>query len=29
MGSITKMGLPGGGNVGLYQPMHLTAFGLK
>ena len=28
-GSITKMGLPGGGNVGLYQPKHPTAFGLK
>jgi len=24
-GSITKMGLPGGGNVGLYQPKHPTA----
>ncbi len=28
-GSITKMELPGGGNVGLYQPKHPTAFGLK
>jgi catechol 2,3-dioxygenase-like lactoylglutathione lyase family enzyme len=28
-GSITKMGLPGGGNVGLYQPRHPTALGLK
>ena len=28
-GSITKMGLPGGGNVGLYQPKHSTALGLK
>jgi hypothetical protein len=28
-GSITKMGLPGGGNVGLYQSKHLTALGLK
>ncbi len=28
-GSITKMGLPGGGNVGLYQAKHPTAFGLK
>jgi catechol 2,3-dioxygenase-like lactoylglutathione lyase family enzyme len=28
-GSITKMGLPGGGNVGLYQPKHPTALGLK
>ena len=28
-GSITKMALPGGGNVGLYQPTHPTALGLK
>jgi catechol 2,3-dioxygenase-like lactoylglutathione lyase family enzyme len=28
-GFITKMGLPGGGNVGLYQPKHPTALGLK
>ena len=28
-GSITKMRLPGGGNVGLYQPKHPTALGLK
>jgi catechol 2,3-dioxygenase-like lactoylglutathione lyase family enzyme len=28
-GSITKMELPGGGNVGLYQPKHPTVFGLK
>ena len=28
-GSITKMWLPSGGNVGLYQPKHPTAFGLK
>ena len=28
-GSITKMELPGGGNVGLYQPTHPTAVGLK
>ena len=28
-GSITKMELPGGGNVGLYQPKHPTAFGLQ
>src|SRR6266699_794317 len=27
-GSITKMSLPGGGKVGLYQPRHPTAFGL-
>ena len=27
-GSITKMQLPGGGEVGLYQPKHPTAFGL-
>ena len=28
-GSITKMALPGGGNVGLYQPKHPTALGLR
>ena len=28
-GSITKMALPGGGNVGLYQPKHPTALGLQ
>jgi catechol 2,3-dioxygenase-like lactoylglutathione lyase family enzyme len=28
-GSITKMRLPGGGDVGLYQPKHPTALGLK
>jgi catechol 2,3-dioxygenase-like lactoylglutathione lyase family enzyme len=28
-GSITRMQLPGGGNVGLYQPKHPTALGLK
>lgn len=28
-GSITKMALPGGGKVGLYQPKHATALGLK
>ena len=28
-GSITKMLLPGGGEVGLYQPKHPTALGLK
>jgi catechol 2,3-dioxygenase-like lactoylglutathione lyase family enzyme len=27
-GSITKMQLPGGGEVGLYQPKHPTAVGL-
>jgi catechol 2,3-dioxygenase-like lactoylglutathione lyase family enzyme len=27
-GSITKIHLPGGGEVGLYQPKHPTAFGL-
>ena len=27
-GSITKMHLPGGGEVGLYQPKHPTALGL-
>ena len=28
-GSITKMSLPGGGQVGLYQPKHPTALGLE
>ena len=28
-GSITKMALPGGGVVGLYQPKHPTALDLK
>jgi catechol 2,3-dioxygenase-like lactoylglutathione lyase family enzyme len=28
-GSITKMALPGGGNVGLYQPKDPTALGLR
>ncbi len=28
-GSITKMRLPGGGNVHLYQPKHPKALGLK
>lgn len=28
-GSITKMRLPGGGTVGLYQPKHPLAIGLK
>jgi len=28
-GSITKMGLPGGGDVHLYQPKHPKALGLK
>jgi catechol 2,3-dioxygenase-like lactoylglutathione lyase family enzyme len=28
-GSITKMRLPGGGKVGLYQPRHPTALGLR
>jgi catechol 2,3-dioxygenase-like lactoylglutathione lyase family enzyme len=27
-GSITRVRLPGGGDVGLYQPKHPTAFGL-
>ena len=27
-GSITRMSLPGGGRVGLYQPRHPTALGL-
>jgi len=28
-GSITEIRLPGGGHVGLYQPKHPTALGLK
>jgi catechol 2,3-dioxygenase-like lactoylglutathione lyase family enzyme len=28
-GSITKIPLPGGGQVGLYEPKHPTALGLK
>lgn len=28
-GSITKMSLPGGGKVGLYQPKHPTPLSLK
>jgi catechol 2,3-dioxygenase-like lactoylglutathione lyase family enzyme len=28
-GSITRMRLPGGGKIGLYQPKHPTAIGLK
>lgn len=28
-GSITKMKLPGGGQIGLYQPKHPTALDLK
>jgi catechol 2,3-dioxygenase-like lactoylglutathione lyase family enzyme len=28
-GSITKLQLPAGGSVGLYQPKHPTALGLK
>ena len=28
-GSITRIQLPGGGQVGLYQPKHPTALGLK
>ena len=28
-GSITKMQLPGGGKIGLYEPKHPTALGLK
>jgi catechol 2,3-dioxygenase-like lactoylglutathione lyase family enzyme len=28
-GSITKVRLPGGGEIGLYQPKHPTALGLK
>jgi hypothetical protein len=28
-GSITKVRLPGGGEIGLYQPKHPTALGMK
>ena len=28
-GSITRIRLPGGGEIGLYQPKHPTALGLK
>ena|SRR5215469_7701202 len=28
-GSVTTVRLPGGGQVGLYQPRHLTAFALE
>ena len=28
-GSLTRMRLPGGGEIGLYQPKHPTALGLK
>jgi catechol 2,3-dioxygenase-like lactoylglutathione lyase family enzyme len=28
-GSVTKLRLPGGSEVGLYQPKHPTAFGLR
>jgi len=28
-GSITRIKLPGGGQIGLYQPKHPTALGLK
>jgi catechol 2,3-dioxygenase-like lactoylglutathione lyase family enzyme len=28
-GSVVKMSLPGGGQIGLYQPKHPTAFGLN
>jgi len=28
-GSVTKMTLPGGGKVGLYQPKHHVAIGMK
>ena len=27
-GSITKIPIPGGGEIGLYQPKHPTALGL-
>jgi catechol 2,3-dioxygenase-like lactoylglutathione lyase family enzyme len=28
-GSITRLQLPGGGQIGMYQPKHPTALGLK
>jgi catechol 2,3-dioxygenase-like lactoylglutathione lyase family enzyme len=28
-GSVTKIRLPGGGEIGLYEPKHPTALGLK
>jgi catechol 2,3-dioxygenase-like lactoylglutathione lyase family enzyme len=28
-GSVTKLRLPGGGQIGLYQPKHPTAYNLK
>jgi hypothetical protein len=28
-GSVTKIALPGGGQVGLYQPRHPTALDLR
>jgi hypothetical protein len=28
-GSVTKIALPGGGQVGLYQPKHPTALALR
>lgn len=28
-GSVTSVGLPGGGQLGLYQPRHATALGLR
>ena len=28
-GSVTKIRLPGGGEIGLYQPKHPTALGLR
>ena len=28
-GSITRIGLPGGGEIGLYEPKHPTAFALS
>jgi hypothetical protein len=27
-GSVTRIGLPGGGELGLYQPRHATAVGV-
>jgi catechol 2,3-dioxygenase-like lactoylglutathione lyase family enzyme len=28
-GSFTRIGLPGGGHIGLYQPKHPTAIGMR
>ncbi len=28
-GSVTRIALPGGGSLGLYQPRHPTAIGIR